>query len=58
MLNDATGFQKVYLACGYTELRLGIDGLAGLIKEHFHLDPFTQKPYFFFVGEDQIVLRD
>lgn len=50
MLNDATGFQKVYIACGYTDLRLGIDGLAGLIKEHFQLDPFVPKTLFFFCG--------
>ena len=28
MLNDGTGFKKVYLACGFTDLRRGIDGLA------------------------------
>lgn len=33
--------QKVYLAAGYTDLRLGIDGLASLIQYDFHLDPQT-----------------
>ena len=33
MLNNATGFRKVYIACGYTDLRFGIDGLAGMVKE-------------------------
>ena len=28
MLNDFTGADKVYIACGYTDLRKGIDGLA------------------------------
>ena len=27
MLNDFTGADKVYIACGYTDLRKGIDGL-------------------------------
>ena len=27
MLNDATGFKKVYLATGYTDLRRGMEGL-------------------------------
>ena len=33
MLNDAdaSGFKKVYLAMGFTDLRRGIDGLAGII---------------------------
>ena len=29
MLNDATGLKKIYLAAGYTDLRRGMDGLAG-----------------------------
>ena len=27
MLNDFTGADQVYIACGYTDLRKGIDGL-------------------------------
>ena len=36
MLKDAVGVSKIYIACGYTDLRLGIDGLAFLIQEKFH----------------------
>lgn len=32
---------RVYLACGSTDLRKSIDGLAALIQEGFHLDPFS-----------------
>lgn len=32
MLNDATGFRKVYIAVGYTDLLLRIDGLATIIN--------------------------
>ena len=39
MLNDFTGADKVYIACGYTDLRKGIDGLARLIQQQFALDP-------------------
>lgn len=31
----------VYLACGSTDLRKSIDGLAALIQEGFQLDPFS-----------------
>ena len=33
---------QVYLACGSTDLRKSIDGLAVLVKEAFNLDPFSQ----------------
>ena len=32
MLNDAVGFEKIFIAVGYTDLRRGIDGLASTIK--------------------------
>lgn len=32
---------RVYLACGSTDLRKSIDGLAVLVKEGFALDPFS-----------------
>lgn len=32
---------KVYLACGSTDLRKSIDGLAVIVKEVFQLDPFS-----------------
>ena len=41
MLSDFTGADRVYIACGYTDLRRGIDGLASLVQQQFHLDPFT-----------------
>jgi len=34
--------RQVYLACGSTDLRKSIDGLAVLVKEGFNLDPFSQ----------------
>ena len=35
MLNDFTGADKVYIACGYTDLRKGIDGLATMVQQLF-----------------------
>jgi transposase len=40
-----SGIQKVYLACGATDLRKSIDGLAALVQLEFELDPFA--PYLF-----------
>ena len=49
MLNDFCQSSQIYIACGYTDLRRGIDGLAGIIQEQFHLDPF-QDTLFLFCG--------
>ena len=40
MLTDFKGADHVYIACGYTDLRRGIDGLASLVQQQFQLDPF------------------
>ena len=50
MLNNATGFRKIYIAAGYTDLRRGIDGLASIIKFNFPLDPYEKDTLFLFCG--------
>ena len=47
MLNDFTGADQVCIACGYTDLRKGIDGLARLVQQQFALDPFTNTLFLF-----------
>ena len=49
MLNDFSCSCPVYIACGYTDLRRGIDGLANLVKTQFQMDPF-QRALFLFCG--------
>lgn len=51
MLNDASGFRKVYIATGFTDLRRGIEGLSSLIKFQFQLDPFQKDILFLFCGK-------
>lgn len=41
MLSDLGSEQKVYLACGSTDMRKSIDGLAALVQQRFELDPFS-----------------
>lgn len=50
MLNDGRGFKKIYLATGYTDLRRGIEGLAGIIRFQFELDPYDRNTLFLFCG--------
>lgn len=49
MLNISS-VEKVYLACGSTDLRKSIDGLAVIVKEEFELDPFLHVFLSFVIG--------
>ena len=42
-----TGSEVVYLACGSTDMRKSIDGLAALVNSHFSLDPFSSSLFVF-----------
>lgn len=37
----------IYIACGYTDLRRGIDGLASIVQSQFQLDPFQRVLFLF-----------
>ena len=50
MLNDAAGFKRIFIAAGYTDLRRGIDGLAGIVQYQFELDPHDKDTIFLFCG--------
>ena len=50
MLNDANGFSHIYIACGYTDLRRGIDGLVATVTRAFELDPCEEGSIFLFCG--------
>jgi len=52
MFNDASEniFKKVYIACGRTDLRYGVTGLASLVKLKYHLDPYDKGTLFLFCG--------
>lgn len=47
MLTDFKGADHVYIACGYTDLRRGIDGLASIVQQQFQLDPFSNTLFLF-----------
>ena len=50
MLKDAKGFRRVVIACGRTDLRRGIDGLADIVQEQFRMDPSEKNVLFLFCG--------
>ena len=43
MLNDAKDLQAVYIVCGYTDLRKGIDSLSNIISQTYGMDPFQPR---------------
>lgn len=50
MLNDATGFKHIFLCCGYTDLRSGIDKLASIAHSLSGINPAEPGNLFLFCG--------
>ena len=50
MLEDAAGIRRVVIACGYVNLRKGIDGLSMIIGDRYHQNPFEKGTLFLFCG--------
>ena len=42
---------QVYIVCGKTDMRKGIDTLAYLVKEQYELDPFSGQVFLFCGGK-------
>ena len=42
MLEDVAKIRRVVLACGMVDLRKGIDGLATIIGDRYHQNPFEK----------------
>lgn len=47
MLGDITVAENIYIACGHTDMRKSIDGLAAIIQQQFQLDPFAPSLFLF-----------
>lgn len=52
MLKDANfnSFAGVYIVCGYTDLRYGIDSLASIIEQKYRMNLFVPNTLFLFCG--------
>lgn len=57
MLKDASGFNHIYIACGKTDLRKGIDGMLIVIKGEFGMNPFEPGDIFLFCGGRSYVIK-
>ncbi len=47
MLADISGVDKIYIICGYTDMRKAIDGLCAIIKDQLDMDPQSNAIYLF-----------
>ena len=47
MLGDISGAGQIFIACGYTDMRKAIDGLAAIVKENFAMDPMANNLFLF-----------
>ena len=54
---DLTWYTKVYLVCGYTDLRLGATGLLNLIQFKLQISPYDQHAVFLFCGRKASVIK-
>lgn len=57
MLNNATGLKRIILITGYSDLRKGVEGLAGLVKFEYGMDPFEENVLFLFCGRQACKLK-
>lgn len=48
--------EHVFLACGHTDMRKSIDGLAAIVQQNFKLDPFS-KDVFMFCGRHKTLVN-
>ena len=47
MLGDISGLERIYIVCGYTDMRKSIDGLCAFVEEQLKLDPASSSLFLF-----------
>ena len=59
MLKDAKpgSFAGVYIVCGYTDLRYGIDSLAAIIEHKYQMSLFVPNTLFLFCGRSSTRIK-
>ena len=59
MFRDANpgSFSAIYIVCGYTDLRYGIDSLAAIIERKYQKNLFTTNALFLFCGHSATKIK-
>lgn len=42
MVGDISVAENIYIACGKTDMRKSIDGLAAMVQSRYKLDPYSK----------------
>jgi len=51
MLEGVVGIHRIIIACGFVDLRKGIDGLAQIVGTRYNRNPFEKGTLFLFCGK-------
>ena len=54
---DFKQFKGIYIICGYTDLRYGIDTLASIIQNRYKMDLFIPNTLFLFCGRSSSKIK-
>lgn len=54
---DFSSFKAVYVVCGRTDMRLGINGLSAIIESRFHMSLFVPDTLFLFCGRRSSLIK-
>ena len=47
MIGDITNADKIYIVCGYTDMRKSIDGLSAIVQNELHMNPMFRNLFLF-----------
>ena len=47
MLGDLSRVQKIFMVTGYTDMRKSVNGLMGIIRDSYKLDPYSNCLFLF-----------
>lgn len=56
MFGDISKAEKIYIACGDTDMRKSIDRLAAIVQQNFQLNPFQNSMFLFWEGDGFVLL--
>ena len=58
MLGDLSHVEKIYIRCGYTDMRKQLNGLLDIIQYNFKLDPYSNSLFLFCGKRAESITRE